>query len=242
MAENDQNSSGENTNESQEGQGSQRSIESVTAEFSRKTAKLSEENARMSQQLEKMMAYLEQQRVSTSPTSSNQSEENLEDLAYTNPKLYAAKVAERAKKEALNAVNQTFAEQQKTNTVLTQLAAEYPELADNNSDLTRKAVEIYKSMSDSERSSPIAYKVAVRDAAADLGVLPKGKRSKSSTNEPNISSSSVANNLSSKAPTSGKISEQTLEIAALMGLDVSNKDVVKNLEKRSQRKNWGKYE
>jgi hypothetical protein len=233
-------------NEGETKENKERSIESVTAEFSRKTAKLSEENSKMSQQLEKLLNYVESQRAaSTSQTTSNQeSEDKLEDLAYTNPKLYAQKVKDMAKREALSAVSQTFAEQQRTNTVLGQLAADYPELNDNNSELTKKAVEIYKSMSDSDRTSPISYKVAVRDAAAELGILTKNKRSKSSSDEPNISAGGIPSELNKKSgsSSSNKLDEKTLQIASLMGLDISDKKVVESLTKRSQRKNWGKYE
>lgn len=239
------NQEGASTQENQAGDQS-RSQESVVAEFNRKYNKLSEENSRMSQMLEQLVA--KQNQVVVSPTKAQEDEKELVDLAYSNPAEYARRVTAAARKEASQVVNSTIQQQQQTNNVLTQLASEYPELADNSSELTTKAVNIYKNMSESERNSPMSYKIAVRDAAADLGILPKKNRPKDSSNEPNIGNSNSAANEVSKAQSraqaksQNKLDEKTLEFAKLMGLDTSKKEVLERLTKRNERKSWGKYE
>jgi hypothetical protein len=243
MAENENQEAGANqeaeasTQENQEGEKS-RSQESILAEMNRKYNKISEENSRMSQMLEQLAAR-QQQPVQQVNQQTDDAKE-LADLVYSNPAEYARRVTEKATKQATQAVQHTLTQQQQTNTVLTQLASEYPELSDNSSELTTKAVNIYKQMSPEERLSPSAYKIAVRDAAADLGLLPKARRAKASNNEPNIGNSNNAVNDIAKgqqraaAKNTSKASERTLAFAELMGLDVSKKEVIENLNKRTQ--------
>jgi hypothetical protein len=207
--------------------------------MNRKYNKISEENQRMSQMLEQLAARQQQQPAQQ--VNQQNDEKELADLVYSNPAEYARRVTEKATKQATQAVQQTITQQQQTNTVLTQLASEYPELADNSSELTTKAVNIYKNMPPEERMSPSAYKIAVRDAAADLGLLPKARRGpKSGSNEPNISNSNNAVNDIAKgqqrvaAKSTAKASERTLALAELMGFDISKKEVVENLNKRTQ--------
>ena len=130
-----------------------------------------------------------------------------------------------------------------TNSVLSQLGSEYPELNDANSDLTLKSVEIYKRMSERDRSSSMAFKTAVRDAAADLGILPKNKRKSTSGEGPDIGSgNSSSQSAGNSQPRSKKLDDKTLAFAKLIGLKTDDPKVVERLKARSQRAKWNKYE
>lgn len=247
MADEGNEKEGQNTPESQDGDKS-RSQESIIAEMNRKFSKLNEDNARMSQILEQLAARQQAKPSYEANKSSVDEEKELADLVYTNPAEYGRRISERATKQATQVVQQTIQAQQQTNNVLTQLASEYPELADNASELTVKAVNIYKNMPETDRASTLAYKIAVRDAAAELGLLPKSKRPKDGGNEPNVGNSNSAVNEVVKgqqrnaSKSNNKLDDKTLEFAKLMGLDTSKKEVVERLTKRNERKNWGKYE
>lgn len=229
--------------EGKEAEDKSRSQESVLAEMNRKYAKLNESNQSLSEKIEQLVTMVAKQTTPQNSASASRieaDEKELVDLAYTNPAEYARRIVNTARKEAAHVVNNAFGQQQETSNVLSKLGGEYPELADNASELTLKSVSIYKNMTESERSSPMAYKVAVRDAAAELGILPKTKRPKDGGYEPNVGNSNSGANEQGKAQLRAKekgavkANDRTLEIAALMGLDTSKKEVRENLDKRAQ--------
>lgn len=226
-----------------------RSTESVLAETNRKFEKMQSENQKLAQQIEALTNAITMQQQQQAGASRSKSaiveDENLEDLAFKDPRAYAAKVTERATQQATRVVNEQLQTQQRSNQILGQLVSDYPELNDGNSELTTKAVAIYKQMSEVERSNPLAYKAAVRDAAADLGILPKSKRKVQGDEEFQFSASNPrGENASnpSKTRKNDELDGKTAAFAKLIGLDTSKKEVVERLKSRQQRKNWSKYE
>lgn len=221
-----------------EAESKQRTMESLQAEMNRKTEKLMNENQKLAQRMEELMGMLApKQSAAAAPQ-----EDDLETLVYKDPKAYAAKVRAEAAKEAQRAVSESLNQQQQSNAILAQLTNEYPELSDSNSELTQKAVEAYKAMSAAERSSPIAYKTAVRDAAADLGILPKNKRKQSSDDFTMSGQSSGEGRRGAPSKEQQAIDNKTAEFAKLLGLDPSDKKVAERLKQRNQRKNWSRWE
>ena len=222
-----------------------RTIENVQSEFNRKMTKLAEENSKLSQQLGELTGLVQQVVQPRQPAASaSQSDDgDLEDLAYKDPKAYARKIREQARNEAAQLVDARLNQNNANNAVLSQLGSEYPELNDANSELTLRSVEIYKRMSQADRNSSMAYKTAVRDAAADLGILPKGKRKVASGEGPDISSGNSSSQAAGSAqPKSKNLDSKTLAFAKLIGLDTSDKKTVERLKDRSQRAKWNKYE
>ena len=221
---------------------SDRSQDSVLAEMNRKTSKLAEENAALNQKLEQLAAMLTKNQAGSAPSGS-EDDNNLEELIYKDPKAYAKAVRVQAERAANDAVNSRLQTQNETQTVLSQLAADYPELNDANSDLTKKAVEIYNALPANQRSNPLAYKIAVRDAAADMGVLVKSKRSKNNDDFVMSSGNSGSKpSSSSKDSAAGKLDSTQLAFAELVGLNIKDEKVVKRLQERSKRKSWNRWE
>ena len=220
-----------------EAESKQRTMESLQAEMNRKTEKLMNENQKLAQRMEELMSML-------TPKQSSQpaQEDDLETLVYKDPKAYAAKIKAEAAREAQRAVSESINQQQQSNAILSQLTNEYPELSDSQSELTQKAVEAYKAMSAAERSSPIAYKTAVRDAAAELGILPKNKRKSGSDDFTMSGQSSSEGRRQASSKEQQAIDNKTAEFAKLLGLDPSDKKVAERLKQRNQRKNWSRWE
>jgi hypothetical protein len=231
------------TGETDENGAQGRTIENVQSEFNRKMTKLADENSKLSQQLSDLAGMVQQAVQPRQQANSSQSDDDLlADLAYKDPKAYALKISDRAEQRAMRMVDERLNANNQTNNTLSQLGLEYPELNDANSELTLKAVELYKRLSNEDRKSPLAYKAAVRDAAADLGVLPKNKRKATSeTPEINSGNSSTAA-ANSRQGQSKNVDAKTLAFAKLMGLDTSKKEVVERLKLRSQRTKWNKFE
>jgi len=210
----------------------------IQAEFYRKTEKLASEQASINQKLEQIASMLNQKQQPAAPT---ESEDDLEALAYKDPKMYAKKVREAAAMEASRVVDYRMQQQNQSNAVLSQLGAEYPELSDANSDLTKKAVEYYKALSKEDQMTPSAYKVAVRDAAADLGLLPKNKRKAAGDDSFSFSGGDSSTPRNSQKR-DAEVDVRTLAFAEALGMNVKDKKVVDRIKQRAQRKNWGKYE
>lgn len=118
---------------------------------------------------------------------------------------------------------------------LQELVSNYPELHDKNSTLTKRAVEIYDSLSPEEKSSPVAYKSAVYQAAAELDVVPVTKRK---TNTDDFTGGSNRGGGGGNNKKEGDLDPRTLEFAARMGFNVNDPKVVESLKTRSKRTNW----
>lgn len=155
--------------------------------------------------------------------------------------------------EVMSKLNQTETKRQQ---IIGQMVNEYPELMDANTDLRKKAVENFNSLSKEEQADPQAYKVAVRDAAADLGLLPKSKRKaedavadKEEENEDDDSftlnksggDAQAARKADRRKKDDGKISQETLLFAELLGRPVDDEKYKERLAKAAKRTNWSKY-
>lgn len=210
----------------------------LKAEFSRKfesvNSQLAAQNQQMQQQLNAILATM-----TTKQTEQAGGQEKLSDMIYNNPEKAADLIAENASRKAAATIN-GYQERQGA---LTALAQQYPELNDVNSELSKRAIETYNSLPANLRDTAAGYKMAIRDAAADLGVLVASKRQKAT--ESNDDFTVGGNSTARKSPPKSKdaeLSQDTLDIAKLMGLDTEDPKVVANLKLRAKRTNYKKYE
>jgi hypothetical protein len=172
----------------------------------------------------------------TQPAAAPRQKQDLSTLLYNDPDAYAAEIERRAEERAMARVNQQQAQAAKTGNVIAELQAEFPEIADSNNELTKKAVEMYNNLPDDEKNSSLAYKVAVKAAALELGVKPRSKRP---VDEVPMGSSSNHRSSNSRR-SSNKLSTETEQLAAIFGIDTSKSDVKERMIKASQR-DWTKY-
>ena len=193
-------------------------IKNLKAEFDRKTsnieAKLLESNAALKQLLEQ----------TKKPEPKKETEESIKDLWYTDEEAAANKIVERAVSKATEVITRSSAAERRTQEVANQIYQDYPEVADQSSDLFKKANEIYAALPAEEKASPYAMKMAVKEAAMELEVKPRSKR-------PKVDDSfSVPSGKSSRpSKTLTEVPSDVLQTAALMGLDVSNPKVKESL-------------
>lgn len=164
----------------------------------------------------------------------------LSDLIYDDPDKAIEIIQQRAEEKITKKLEAQKLSETKTTETLNKLIAEFPELSNTDTDLYKKAIEIYNEMDEADKTSPLAYKSAVYAAATNIGVKPKSKRSEDESQDFTLSSSSSAPSRSSRK--SSKLDEGIIESAKLMGLDTEDPKVVERLKARSKRKNWLKYE
>lgn len=187
-------------------------------------------------------ALLEKLSALTTPKAPVQ-EDDMDKIWYDDPKKAAARIKEQTKAEMMAEYRQDQEIQRRTQSTLAALVNDYPELNDQSSELTRKAVEYYNSLPESEKSSPSAYKLAVKDAASDLGLLPIKKRSQSDMDA--FTASSASGYASAQSRNSGKkedVDPRTIAFAKLVGLNTDDPATMEGLKSKAKRKNWDKYE
>lgn len=210
------------------------------AAFEQRTMALEAQNKQLAQQMEQLIALSARSQQSASQSATGVSDDEIEDLAYKNPKAYAKAVEQRATQKASDMVNSRLQHQNDVNVVLSQLTSEYPELGDASSDFAKKAVEIYSRMPSAQQNNPLAYKIAVRDAAAELGVLTKSKRPKNSSDDFSVSSSGQ-NSGTRESRKTDKLDNRSLAFAELLGMDVKDTKVIERIKARTNRK-YGSWE
>lgn len=212
-------------------------VKNQHAEFDRKinnAMKVIEEQNKFFQTI------IQQQASAKSATPSVPTDKKLADLMYDNPEEYARVVAENASKAALKASAKANDEANKRANILNQLVGEYPELADQQNDLTKRAVEIYKELSEEERANPNSYKLSVREAAAEYGLLPAQKRAVTRNADDFTFSGSSGGRGANQGSGGGKVklSDRTLAFAQALGQDTQDPKYIERLEKAAQRRDW----
>ncbi len=206
-------------------------LKNLKSEFDRKLGNADARLAELQRSNELLMSKLN----SIAPTAAAAKSENLSDILYADPERYARIVEERAEARAMDKMNRQQEKMGKVNNTINALAQEFPELSDGNHQLTKRAVEIYSSLSDEERNSSMSYKMAVREAADELSIKPKSKRPVD--DEPSFGSSG-SRGASRRA---AKLDGSTEEFASILGLDTSDSKVRERLLAK-QNRNWSQYQ
>lgn len=205
----------------------------IKAEFDRKLgnteSKLTEiekQNKSLSEKLSTLISA-----ISTPAKAQTQDEENLSSMIYDNPDKFASTIEERISKKVESVLNKNTEENVKRNTVIAELTSNYPELSQGDSALTKKALELYNTLSQEERSNPISYKYAVTQAASELGVKPKSQRSDDDFVMSSGGTSGEAPRRRSK--NKDEIPDDVARVAAMFGRDLKDPKVKERLKKYS---------
>lgn len=211
-------------------------IENIKAEFDRKTTALSSQVQKLAETNATLMKQLEQ---FTKPLQSQQPKEKpLSDLLYDNPDEAVRIIEERAEQRVMSKIEQRETAQQRQAQTINELYSQYPELAQTDHELTKAALERYGKMGDEEKRDPKALKVAALEAAQELGIKPKSKR----TDDDSFSFAGGNGSGNRSNRKSDKLDPMILETAAAFGLDTSKPEVVERLRARSQRTDYRRYQ
>jgi hypothetical protein len=209
-------------------------IKNVKSEFDRKLGNLEKTNQALLAQLQ----VLNQPKPQPAPAK-----KPLKDLWYDDPEAAASIIAKKASDDTLAIIGKENAIQARKGNVIQGLYREYPELQDYDHPLTIKAVEIFEKLTDEEKANPIAYKLAVREAAEELEIKTKAKRKpKDEEDSFSLGGSGGKTEKGTRAKRSSDLDPKTVEFARLAGLDVKDEKVLTNLKKHNDRKNWMTWE
>lgn len=212
-------------------------IKNVKAEFDRKLGNYDQKFATLEQNTNQLLNYVKQMQT---PAKAAAPAAKLEDVWLDKPDEAASRVVDMATAAIRQEINAREATNTKVATTIQKLVSEFPELSSADHELTIKANEMYNAMSDDDKTSPVAYRAAVNSAALDLGYKPKASRTDEYEDAFALrgGNSATRNTRRDRSPS---IAPETLEFAALVGLDTEDKGVQERLKARTQR-NYTKWQ
>lgn len=209
-------------------------LKNVKAEFNRKIGNLEETNKQLLAQLKNLTEVVKPAKAPAEPSK--------KVSVFDDEEAYATRIKEEAAAEIERKLEQQQAQQAKQAQVINSLVTDFPELSDGNHDLTKRAVEIFNGLEESERKSPSAYRTAVLSAASEFGMRPKSKRTSSSDDSFALGGGGGESRASKRS--AGEISEGTKTFAALVGLDLDdpkNKASADRIKTKHGRKSYSKW-
>jgi hypothetical protein len=154
---------------------------------------------------------------------------------------FAEKVALKAAQEAARIAEGKIAAERARQAVIGTLAMDYPELGNTNSEFSQAMVKAHNQLSASLKETPEGYRLAAREAAAQLGIVPKSKRKES--DDFSMSSSNSTKSTPTKPAKKVELDDLELGAAELLGLNVNDKKLIENMTKHKEQRqgSWTKY-
>lgn len=119
---------------------------------------------------------------------------------------------------------------------------DFPELRNMQDPLTVKALEIYNNLPAHDKTTPSAYRLAVLEAAAEIGVSPMAKRTKNENDDWTSDGGNTPPPTRRGKKNSDELSPESLAFAAAVGMDTDDPKIMERLKKSAKRQNWTKYQ
>lgn len=205
-------------------------VDNLKAEFSRKMSNLDANFAAIAQKLETLTTKVAPVHQESKP--------DLATLAVTDPIAYAEAIAAEADRRAALREQASRQIQDQNSKVINNIVSDFPEVNQVGHPLYDKVQEMMGKMSPEEKNNSSHWRAMVLEAAMDVGLKPRSKRSKEDRNEDFSLGGGYSG--SSRAAAKPKLSGDALQFATLLGLDTKDPKVIKRLEERSQR-NFKKF-
>lgn len=223
--------------DNQSGSGEADPIHNVKQEFNRKLGNFESKIS----QLEQTNALLAQQLQSINSarqTEPAQGTKTITDVWLDNPEAAADLVATQAEARVMSRLEAANRESQ----TIAGLVSDFPELSDSSHELTKRALEVYGSMSKEDKKSPVAYRAAVREAAQDLGIKPKSKREQYEEDVSIRGNGGTRARQEQRSTRRDEIDPDTAEFARLVGLDLDDPKVKERIKTKHGRRTYNKWE
>lgn len=221
-------------------------IKNLKSEVNRKIDSVNNTIAEQNRLIQEQLNALMTQLPKSAPEQSTKASSSKKDLLYDDPDEYARVVTEEATRNATKAasdiINNTVQSQNEFNSTVAQMQSEYPEFQSNTSELTKKTLENFKSLPKHLQNTSAGLRLATREAAADLGIVPVSKRVNRQTDEFGLGSSGYSSQQRQRSTKDVKLDPAAVEFARLLGRPVDDPKYIESLKKASSRKNYGKYE
>lgn len=215
-------------------------LKNIKAEFDRK---LDGQTAMIGQLQETTKALLAQLTVKVGSDRKNLPEpakKSFGQRIYDEPDAAAEDLVNEAVdrvQKNLNRQGEVVAKEQR---IVAELRSDYPELYDIQSDLAQKAIEQFSKLPEDEKI-PAMYRLCVKEAADELGIVPKKKRKAGTDDDINLGGSGGGRGRGTGGA-STQLDEKTLTFAKFCGLDTNDEKVVERLKSRQRNeREWLQY-
>ena len=204
-------------------------LKNVKSEFDRKLSNVNETLSSVMQRLEAMA------QPAAAPATDDK--KRLADLMFSDPEAYTAEIerraVERARKESREEVSQITRQQSAIQSTVADLHSKYPELGDVNGEAYKLAVEKANQLPASMRGTPEGIKIALLETVSELGLVPQNKRKAAPAKNDDFSLSGSGSGSAPKRQSAAKdLDPKTVQIAALMGMNVDDPKVIERLKSR----------
>ena len=211
-------------------------MKNLKAEFNRKIGNVENQTKQqidaLTQANSDLQNLLRQQAVANAPAKEPEDDE----LWITDPGKAKAQFREQLltemRAEQAAATQAASAQQNKYQ----EMAVDFPELYQAQSELVVKANEIFNKVPEKDRTNPHVVEATILKAATQLGIKPKGQRSEA--DKEFVGSSSGKPN---KPDTQEEAPSNMMEFARLLGRPVDDPEYKKRLSKTRERKDWLSY-
>lgn len=203
-------------------------IQNLKSEFNRKMANLEDSNKQLLEAIKGL-----------TPKAPPVSQKKVSDLIFDDTEAAVEEIETRVTKKVNQVLDSRDQRKAKESQVFAALYNDYPELADQGHDLTKKTVEIYNALPEEDRQSPTAYRLAAREAAMELGVKPKNKR-EASNDDYSFGGSSSGQPRRTGSSSSKEEDADIAAVAEAFGINMNDPKKKERVLGR-KRSNWTSY-
>lgn len=202
-------------------------VKNLKSEMDRKLGNIQADLKKSSEALAAQLAQLTGAiKPAAHQKSKTDEDKELETVLWDNPAEFKNRIIKEADVIADRKLQSYLNEQTKRTQQLSELYGQYPELQQAGHTLSTRAVEVFNGLSDDEKASPAAFKLSVAQAASELGIKPVSRRSEDEMDDFTLK----ATGKTRKSGNKPKINQATENFAQLMGLDLNDEKVKKEIE------------
>jgi hypothetical protein len=209
-------------------------IKNLKAEFGRKFENINEQLKAQNDELRRTLEAI----VAGQSKPAASADDDVDPVL--DPKAYAQRIKEETKREVMTEVTRKSELQAATQSEIMRIQGMYPEFSQNGSEATKLALQKFQSLPSSLKGTPEGAKMVMLEVAAEMGLTPASRRKKAEEDE-YVSGGASGATSSARQKKSGSVDNKTLAFAELLGMDISDEKVRKNLEERGKRDKWGSW-
>lgn len=207
----------------------QEELKNNKKETSRKMDNISDQLAQVSKQLEAKMA------AAPPAKEPAQTQTQLADLMFDDHDKYVETIKKNTKDEIKAELKEEADAQAHTTTELQQIAAEFPDISEVDSELSIAARKILSKYPEEKQTDPMYMKSAVYEAAAKVGVSPKSQRKLDTMDGDDFTFNSRNNPPKPSKEEDGKVTELDKFWAENLQVDINSPHFKKNFAKYKKR-------
>ncbi len=239
MDPNDQNNNNQEQAEGIEQQPANSQPDAYSKRFESMDAAIAAQNRQLQAILDNVTAAASyRQQPASSPP-----QKPLKDMLLDEPDQFVEQIEQRAAERASRVIEQKVQASQATQNVVMEMQSKFPEFSQSGSEAARLAFEKASTLPKGLQGTPEGIRMAMQDAAIELGLVVASKRKTATSNDDfSVSNSSSQGRQAARGNKKEEVADATLEFARLLGVPINDPKRIAGLKKASKRTNWMRYQ